>query len=81
MSCLLIYMGDLENWCTSYDNLVKWGIRIHVGINGGSHFVLWAHVATNKQKKTIYEGYFVAIAKYEHPLKICYILHLNINWC
>jgi len=50
-------MGGLENWCTSYDKLVKWGIRIHVGIDGGSHFVLWAHVATNKQKETIYEGY------------------------
>jgi hypothetical protein len=63
-------MGDFENWCTSYDKLVKWGIRIHVGINGGNHFVVWAHIATNKQKKTIFEVYFVAIAKYGHPLRI-----------
>jgi hypothetical protein len=44
-------MGDLENLCTSYDKLVKWGITIHVGIDGGSHFVLWVHVQQTNEKK------------------------------
>ncbi len=49
---------------------MKWGIKIHVGIDGGNHFVLWACVAMNKQKETIFAGYFITIAKYGHPLKI-----------
>jgi hypothetical protein len=49
---------------------VKWGIRIHVGIDGGNHFVLWACVAMNKWKETIFVGYFTVIARYGHPLKI-----------
>ncbi len=49
---------------------MKWGIRIHVGIDGGSHFVLWACVAMNKQKETIFARYSIVIAKYGHPLRI-----------
>jgi hypothetical protein len=49
---------------------VKWGIRIHVGIDGGNHFVLWACVAVNKQKGIFFARYSIAIAKYGHPLKI-----------
>jgi hypothetical protein len=54
----------------AYDKLVKWGIRIHAEFDGGSHFVLWACVAMNKQKETIFAGYFTIIAKYGYPLGI-----------
>jgi hypothetical protein len=51
---------------------VKWGIRIHVGIDGESHFLLWACVAMNKQKEIVFARYSIVIAKYGHPLRILF---------
>jgi len=61
---------------------VKWGIRIDVGIDGGSHFVLWACVTMNKQKETIFARYFIIIAKYGHPLRIWsnFACEHNLEW-
>jgi hypothetical protein len=44
----MVILRGFEDWCATYEKLVKWGIRIHVGIDGGNHFVLWACVAMNK---------------------------------
>ncbi len=49
---------------------MKWAIRTLIGIDGGSHFVLWACVEMNKQKETIFAGYYIVIAKNGYPLRI-----------
>jgi hypothetical protein len=40
------------------------GIRVHVGIDGASHFVVYAKVATNKRAPTIYSGKRSSIVYY-----------------
>jgi hypothetical protein len=39
---------------TAYDKLAKWKFRIHGGIDGASHFVVWYIVATDKLAVTIF---------------------------
>jgi hypothetical protein len=38
----------------TYDKLTPWHIRLHGGIDGGSHFLLWVVVSTNKKKETFF---------------------------
>ena len=56
--------------CAVYNKLVPWKIRLHGCIDGGSHFVVWAKVATNKRAETIFAGYEEAVGKYGHLLRI-----------
>jgi len=56
--------------CAAYDKLAKWGIKIHAGIDGGTHFVLWARAAMDKQQTTIYDAYADAVRKYGRPLRV-----------
>ena len=56
--------------CAMYNKLVPWKIRLYGCIDGGSHFVVWAKVATNKRVETIFAGYEVAVGKYGHPVRI-----------
>ena len=56
--------------CVAYDKLAKWKIRIHGGIDGASHYVLWCKVATDKMATTIFKGYKAAVILYEHPICI-----------
>ena len=52
-----------DSYCVhaAYDKLVRWKIRLHGAIDGDSHFVLWAKVATNKRAETIFAGYVEAV--------------------
>lgn len=61
-----------DRYCVhaAYDKLVPWKIRLHGAIDGGSHFVVGAKVATNKRAETIFAGYAEAVQKYGHPLRI-----------
>lgn len=54
----------------SYDKLAKWKFRIHGGIDGASHYVLWCEVATDKLATTIFKGYKAAVDLYGHPIRI-----------
>jgi hypothetical protein len=55
---------------TAYDKLAKWKIKIHGAIDGGTHFVLWAVVATDKKAETIFSAYKSAIDLYGHLIRI-----------
>lgn len=52
----------------SYDKLAKWKIKIHGGMDGGTHFVLWAMVATDKKAETIFSAYKSAVDLYGRPI-------------
>jgi hypothetical protein len=54
----------------AYDKLAKWKFKIHGGIDGASHFVLWCVVATDKLATTIFKGYKAAVDVYGHPIRI-----------
>jgi hypothetical protein len=54
----------------AYDKLAKWKFRIHGGIDGASHFVLWCVVATDKLGATIYRGYKAAIDLYGYSIRL-----------
>jgi hypothetical protein len=54
----------------AYDKLAKWKFRIHGGIDGASHFVVWCVVATDKLATTIFKGYKAAVDMYGHPIRI-----------
>jgi hypothetical protein len=41
----------------TYDKLTPWHICLHGGIDGGSHFLLWAVVSINKKKEIIFARY------------------------
>jgi hypothetical protein len=55
----------------AYDKLVMYGFHKHGGIDGASHYVLWAKVALNQKKKeTKFEGYVFVVQKFGPPLWI-----------
>lgn len=39
-------------------------------MDGGTHFVLWAMVATDKKAETIFSAYKSAVDLYGHPIRI-----------
>ena len=39
-------------------------------MDGGTHFVLWAMVATDKKAETIFSAYKLAVDLYGHPVRI-----------
>ena len=39
-------------------------------MDGGTHFVLWAVVATDKKAETIFAAYKSAVDLYGHPIRI-----------
>jgi hypothetical protein len=41
----------------AYDKLVVHGFHTHAGIDGASHYVLWAKVTLDNRKEIIFEGY------------------------
>lgn len=53
----------------SYDKLVMFGIRIHGCIDGASHYVLYARVASNKHQETLFEPFSEAVQKFG-PLRV-----------
>ena len=64
-------MVTVDNVCSryvAYDKLMKWKFKIHGGIDGTSHFVLWCTVATDKLATTIFKGYKAAVDVYGHPI-------------
>lgn len=56
--------------CVAYDKLAKWGIKMHTGIDRGTHFVLWACIAMDKRQITIYDAYADAVRRYGRPLRV-----------
>jgi len=55
----------------AYDKSVMYGFHKHGGIDGASHYVLWAKVALNpKKKETNFEGYVFVVQKFGPPLWI-----------
>ena len=46
------------------------GIRIHGCIDGASHYVLYAHVASNKTQETLFEPFSAAVLKFGPPLRV-----------
>jgi hypothetical protein len=69
-------VANVEEFClqyaclTAYDKLAKWKFRIHGGIDGASHFVVWCVVATDKLAATIFKGYKGMVDMYGHPIRI-----------
>ena len=53
---------------TAYDKLAMYGLRIHSCIDGASHYVLYAKVASNKTQETIFEPFRRAVEKFGAPL-------------
>lgn len=39
-------------------------------MDGESHYVVWAKMASNKRKETMFEAYSGAVQKFGHPLRI-----------
>ncbi len=54
----------------AYEKLAKWKFRIHGGIDGASHFVLWCMVATDNLVTTIFKGYKAAVDLCGHPIRV-----------
>ncbi|KAG0586480.1 hypothetical protein KC19_2G093900 [Ceratodon purpureus] len=54
----------------SYDKLVMYGIRIHYCIDGASHYVLYAKVASNKTQETLFEPFLGDVQKFGAPLRV-----------
>jgi len=54
----------------AYDKFTPWHIRLHGGIDGGWHFLLWAVVFANKKKETTFARYSTTIAEYGHPIRV-----------
>ena len=52
----------------AYDKLVNYGFHVHAGIDGVSHYMLWAKVALDKKKTTIFEPYIRTVEKFGFPL-------------
>jgi hypothetical protein len=46
------------------------GIRIHGCIDGASHYVLYARVASNKTQETLFEPFSAAVQKFGPPLRV-----------
>ena len=44
------------------------GLQIHGCIDGASHYVLYAHVASNKTQETLFEPFSAAVQKFGPPL-------------
>ena len=53
----------------AYEKLAKWKIKIHGGMDGGTHFVLWDKVATDKKAKIIFSVYKSVVDLYGHPVR------------
>lgn len=54
----------------AYDKLAMYGFRVHAGIDGASHYVLWAEVAADKTSDTIYKLFASAVQKFGLPLRV-----------
>ena len=54
----------------AYDKLVNYGFCVHAKIDGASHYMLWAKVALDKKKTTIFEPYVRTMEKFGCPLRI-----------
>ena len=54
----------------AYDKLVNYGFRVHAKIDGASHYMLWAKIALDKKKTTIFELYVRVVEKFGCPLQI-----------
>ena len=55
---------------TAYDKLAMYGLRIHGCIDGASHYVLYAKVASNKTQETIFEPFQRVVEKFGAPLRV-----------
>lgn len=53
-----------------YEELKPYGFYIHGGVDGGSNFVVYAHVALNKEAGSSMIGYRQAVAQYGRPLRL-----------
>ena len=50
-----------------YDKLAMFGIHIHGCIDGASHYVLYAKVASNKTQETLFQLFFEVVQKFGQP--------------
>lgn len=48
------------------------GIRIHGCIDGVSHYVLYARIASNKTQETLFEPFSAPVQKFGPPLRVRY---------
>ena len=72
-STLLLHWSNLlffAFFSPAYDKLVMFGIRIHGCIDGASHYVLYARVASNKHQETLFEPFSKAVQKFGPPLRV-----------
>lgn len=66
--------------CAAYEKLKMYGFYIHACVDGGSNFVMWATLASDKASQTLFMGYQQAMQRYGRPLKVradmCFEAHL-----
>lgn len=53
--------------CAGYAKLELAGIWVHACVDGGTNYVLWATVATNKSAQTLFYGYSQAVQRFGRP--------------
>jgi hypothetical protein len=51
----------------AYLKLVIYEMVVHGGIDGGSHYVLWARAAPSKRQEEVYYGYRQAVIRFGRP--------------
>lgn len=54
----------------AYDKLAMYGLRVHGCIDGASHYVLYAKVASDKKQETILEPFRRALERFGAPLRV-----------
>lgn len=47
-----------------------YGLVIHGGIDGASHYVLWCRAAFSKSREAVYAGYRVAVRRFGRPSRV-----------
>ena len=56
--------------CVAYDKLSMFGLQIHGCIDGASHYVLYARIASNKTQETFFEPFSIAVQKVGPSLRV-----------
>ena len=55
---------------TAYDKLAMYGLRVHSCIDGASHYMLYAKVASDKTQETLFEPFRGVVEKFGAPLRV-----------
>lgn len=60
--------GSMDVWhIDGNEQLFRWGLYVHHGVDGHSQYLLWSKVSLNKQAKTILRHYFDATQEFGVP--------------